>query len=68
MNIIALKDLNTLVKSEKIIIPIANNFNYECFIYFKIKKTKLYLYIISKHNGVNMVPYISKIINYIADK
>ena len=66
MNIIALKDLNTLVKSEKIIIPIADNFNYECFIYFKIKKTKLYLYIISKHNNINMVPYISKIINYIA--
>ena len=66
MNIIALKDLNTLVKSEKIIIPIVDNFKYECFIYFKIKKTKLYLYIISKHNGVNMVPYISKIINYIA--
>ena len=66
MNIITQNDLNTLVKSEKIIIPIANNFNYECFIYFKLKKTKLYLYIISQHYGVNMVPYISKIINYIA--
>ena len=66
MNIITPNDLNTLVKCEKIIIPIANNFNYECFIYFKDKKSKLYLYIISKHNNINMVTYISKIINYIA--
>ena len=67
MDKILLNDLNSLVKCEKIVIPITKDFNYACFIYFKIqKKQKLYLYIISENNCINMVPYINTIINYIA--
>lgn len=66
MRNVLLDDLKSLVKCERIVIQIASNFNCEFFIYFKQKKSKLYLYVISEHNNVNTVSHINTIISYIA--